>query len=240
MPCFDKKLEATRDDFYSDTLGHDVDSVLTTVEVLELLEGTDWDAIPEQEFDPFEQQFSKLDENCEHAVGSPGGSGGVLEFVFRAAAAALFGESELASPLEFKVKRNKDFKEVKLERDGNTLLSFASAYGFRNIQNLVRNLKRGKGSEYHFVEVMACPGGCINGGGQIPADKGDLTPQQLAEKVSDVFNAEPILSPTQDQRVDDIYRQMFDGTSPYSELAKQLLHTQYHKRDALSSTNVEW
>ena len=45
-------------------------------------------------------------------MGSPGGSGGVLEFVFRAAAAALFGESELASPLEFKVKRNKDFKEV--------------------------------------------------------------------------------------------------------------------------------
>ena len=90
----------------------------------------------------------------------------------------------------------------------------------------------------------------------------------VSMQVSDVFNAEPILSPTQDQvcmrgytgsrmlfqlhsclsllmgvclkRVDDIYRQMFDGTSPYSELAKQLLHTQYHKRDALSSTNVEW
>lgn len=54
--------------------------------------------------------------------------------------------------------RNKDFQEVTLEKDGVVLLSFASTYGFRNIQNLVQKLKRGK-SPYHFVEVMACPAG---------------------------------------------------------------------------------
>lgn len=56
------------------------------------------------------------------------------------------------------LKRNKDFQEVTLEKDGQVLLRFAAVYGFRNIQNLVQKLKRGK-SSYHFVEVMACPSG---------------------------------------------------------------------------------
>lgn len=56
--------------------------------------------------------------------------------------------------------RNKDFQEVTLEKDGVVVLCFASTYGFRNIQNLVQKLKRGK-SPYHFVEVMACPSGKV-------------------------------------------------------------------------------
>lgn len=54
--------------------------------------------------------------------------------------------------------RNNDFREVTLEANGETVLRFALAYGFRNIQNLVQKLKRGK-SPYHYVEVMACPSG---------------------------------------------------------------------------------
>lgn len=54
--------------------------------------------------------------------------------------------------------RNPDFREVTLEKDGQEVLRFAIANGFRNIQNLVQKLKRGK-SPYHYVEVMACPSG---------------------------------------------------------------------------------
>lgn len=54
--------------------------------------------------------------------------------------------------------RNPDFREAILEREGKVLLRFAIANGFRNIQNLVQKLKRGK-SQYHYVEVMACPSG---------------------------------------------------------------------------------
>ena len=62
----------------------------------------------------------------------------------------------------------KDFKEVTLTRpsDGTVLLKFAIANGFRNIQNLVQKMKR-KRCDYDFVEIMACPSGCINGGAQI-------------------------------------------------------------------------
>ena len=63
-------------------------------------------------------------------------------------------------PPQLLCHRNKDFQEVTLERDGEVLLCFASTYGFRNIQNLVQKLKRGK-SPYHFVEVMACPSGKV-------------------------------------------------------------------------------
>lgn len=59
--------------------------------------------------------------------------------------------------------RNKDLQEVILERDGQVLLHFAAAYGFRNIQNLVQKLKRGR-CPYHFVEVMACPAGSYGQG----------------------------------------------------------------------------
>lgn len=54
--------------------------------------------------------------------------------------------------------RNHDFREISLEKEGKVLLRFAIANGFRNIQNLVQKLKRGK-SHYHYVEVMACPSG---------------------------------------------------------------------------------
>ena len=54
--------------------------------------------------------------------------------------------------------------------NGEVVLKFAAAYGFRNIQNLVQKMKRGK-CPYQFVEVMACPSGCLNGGGQLkPSD----------------------------------------------------------------------
>jgi hypothetical protein len=56
--------------------------------------------------------------------------------------------------------RNPDFREVRLEKDGRILLQFAIANGFRNIQNLVQKMKRGK-SNYHYVEVMACPSGIL-------------------------------------------------------------------------------
>lgn len=84
------------------------------------------------------------------------GSGGYSDHIFKYAAKELFGADVIS--LDYKNLRNPDFKEVIFEKDGQVLLRFAIANGFRNIQNLVQKLKRGK-SAYHFVEVMACPSG---------------------------------------------------------------------------------
>lgn len=115
-----------------------------------------------------------------HAL--PGGSGAYMDYVFRAAAFRLFGRHlPPDQPLSVKTLRNADFKEVVLLNDaGNILLRFACAYGFRNIQTLVRKIKTGR-CEYDYVEVMACPGGCLNGGGQLKPRKGQTAAQQLEE-----------------------------------------------------------
>lgn len=77
--------------------------------------------------------------------------------------------------------RNDDFREVVLEAEGTPLLRFAAAYGFRNIQTLVRKIKRGA-CEYDFVEIMACPSACLNGGGQ-------LRPAQVAPTPSNILSS---------------------------------------------------
>ena len=82
-------------------------------------------------------------------------------------------------PLPLERGRNPDFHELTLRgATGEPLLSFALAYGFRNIQNVVRNLKRGK-SKYHYVEVLACPSGCLNGGGQVKPPAGTTNKELL-------------------------------------------------------------
>lgn len=90
---------------------------------------------------------------CSHK-GS--GSGGYADFIYRYAAEHLFQDRD--AELKLRNLRNPDFQEGVLEKDGKILLRFAIANGFRNIQNLVQKLKKGK-SNYDFVEIMACPSG---------------------------------------------------------------------------------
>ena len=92
------------------------------------------------------------------------GSGGFTENLFIAAAKEICGED--VNDVEYKILKNSDFQELSLCQDGEVKLSFAIANGFRNIQNLVQKMKR-KRCHYDFVEVMACPSGCLNGGAQV-------------------------------------------------------------------------
>lgn len=101
-----------------------------------------------------ESQMKDFKNNlCGH---SGSGSGGYAEFILRFAARHLFDETDVT--VEFKNLRNPDFQEAVFQKDNQTLLTFAIANGFRNIQNLVQKLKRGK-CPYDYVEVMACPSG---------------------------------------------------------------------------------
>ena len=69
------------------------------------------------------------------------------------------------------------------------MLRFAAAYGFRNIQNLVQKLKRGR-CLYHYVEIMACPSGCLNGGGQVRSEDVTLsTAKEMLSQVEIVYNS---------------------------------------------------
>jgi len=225
MPCYDKKLEAVRDDFIfsvDDKEVTEVDSVLTTGEVLDLIQSKsiDFKTLEESSLD---RLLTNVDEEG-NLYGVSGGSGGYAETVFRHAARAIY-KREIEGPLDFRIMRNSDFREIILEVEGKPVLKFALCYGFRNLQNIVRKIKMGK-CEYHFIEVMACPSGCLNGGGQIKPVQGQSA-KELIQQLESVYTQDVSISNPFDN---PITKRLYDEWlgQPGSENAKKYLHTNYH------------
>ncbi|NXU11734.1 NARFL factor, partial [Pardalotus punctatus] len=232
MPCYDKKLEASRPDFFNQEYQtRDVDCVITTGEVLKLLE-QEGVSLSDVDPAPLDTMLGSAAEELSTHPG--GGSGGYLEHIYRHAAKELFGIH--VDTIEYKPLKNKDFQEVTLERDGVVLLQFALAYGFRNIQNLVQKLKRGK-CPYHYVEVMACPSGCLNGGGQIKLE-GESSKEEL-QQVERLYESLKAEIPEENQAVGELYEHWLGGWS--SEKALEVLHTEYHAVEKASTgLNIKW
>ncbi|KAG6016842.1 Cytosolic Fe-S cluster assembly factor nar1 [Claviceps pusilla] len=209
MPCFDKKLEASREELTdkswagSESPGRgvrDVDCVITSKEVLMLAEsrGLNFFDIPCDAtavsslapMQPFPSttlhNFFFPPRTLKQAPRSAGTSGGLLYHILQCKAAQIPG-----AEIQTIRGRNSDVVEFVVATNGSPVFKAARYYGFRNIQNLVRRLKPARPSrlpggkpfgsarrptgkpaalEYGYVEVMACPGGCTNGGGQIKVD----------------------------------------------------------------------
>jgi iron only hydrogenase large subunit-like protein len=113
----------------------------------------------------------------------------------------------------------------------------ALAYGFRNIQNIVQKIKRGK-CQYHFVEIMACPSGCTNGGGQIRPE-GEVTPKDRLVQVTELYNSVQTVNPWTQSDVQKLYSDWLGGTD--TEKCKQMLHTQYHEVEKMTNAlAIKW
>jgi len=250
MPCFDKKLEAARDDFFNPAAGpsgcRDVDCVLSSAEVLELLEARGHEslaAVPALEPD-VEPPFSALAAGGgSFTYAAPGASGGHADFVFRHAARELFGVSLPAGPLAWVAGRNADLQEVTLEHGGATVLRFCRAYGFRNIQNVVRRVKSGR-CPYHFVELMACPGGCANGGGQPrpPSLEGPWRTAAVEHRLTEPEETSE-QAPLDQPCVQAMYAEggFLEG-GPLGPSAQQHLLTEFHAVDAtaMNPLAISW
>ncbi|KAH9260864.1 hypothetical protein BASA81_001331 [Batrachochytrium salamandrivorans] len=182
MPCPDKKLEASRTEFKRlDGEDAEVNCVLTATELCDLLVNFYGDLdgafanLPvnsNSSLTPLEVEFGG---NVEERFA--GNSGSLCAFVFRYACRELFGVDLPAdAALPFKRGRNADTWTLELEMEGRTVLNFATSYGFRNIQEVGRKVRHGL-LKAHFVEVMACPSGCVNGGGLVQTvdNKKELT-----------------------------------------------------------------
>ena len=175
MPCFDKKLEASRPDFISDDTP-EIDLVLSTNEAFEL-----WGFSTNLISSSFEDSFDSVlrEENFPVKTLSGGGSGGFAERILHHVARTLNHTEPLE--IKFNTLRNNDFQEAKVSIGGSEF-RVAKAYGFRNIQNIMQKVKHGR-CRYDYVEIMACPGGCLNGGGQIKLDNsGDI------DSVTSIYN----------------------------------------------------
>ncbi|XP_029456214.1 nuclear prelamin A recognition factor isoform X2 [Rhinatrema bivittatum] len=231
-PCYDKKLEALREDFYAALYNsQDVDCVLTSGEIAQIMEQTKI-SMKEVEECPLESLFGDMDgEIVRHGTRSDG----YLEHIFKYAAKELFDID--VKEITYKALKNKDFHEVTLEKDGETVLRFAAAYGFRNIQNMILKLKRGK-FPYHFVEVLACPGGCLNGKGQAQTEDGKPE-RALLQQMEQAYTTVPVRPPEASAHVQKLYQDWLEGTD--SKKVQETLHTKYSaSKQTMNSLDIKW
>ena len=158
MPCVAKKFEIGRED-QSAAGVPDVDVAITTREFARMIEkaGIKFDRLPDEEFDRVMGEAS----GAAHIFGA---SGGVMEAALRTAAEVLTGK-ELEKPEFMEVRgTDKGIKEAVYTLAGKTI-RVAAVSGLANAKEILTKIKNGE-AQYDFIEVMACPGGCINGGGQ--------------------------------------------------------------------------
>ena len=225
MPCTAKKFEIHRDDM--DAAGEeipDTDIVLTTRELGRLIKlcRIDFASLPDEKFDP------AMGESTGAAV-IFGSTGGVMEAALRTAADTLEGRS--VDHIEYEeVRGGAGFKEAVYKIAGMDV-KVAVVSGLNNANELLTRVKNGEGG-YHFIEIMCCPGGCVNGGGQ-PIQSSSV------RNFTDLRAARAQALYTQDQNMplrksheNPLIKKAYDEFlgKPGSHKAHEILHTTYVAR----------
>ncbi len=216
MPCTAKKAECALPAMDDAGTGRDVDVVLTTREFDRMLrsELISPASLPEEEFD------SPLGTASGAGV-IFGATGGVMEAALRTAYYVL--KRENPKPDLFHIVRGLDgIKEASLEIAGIPIKA-AVVHGLGNTRKLMEKIQSGE-AEYDFVEVMACPGGCVGGGGQ-PITEGREMAQERGEKLYALDKNNPLRFSHENPSVIALYDQYLG--SPLSHMAHELLHTDH-------------
>ncbi len=219
MPCTAKKFEAQREQMTIKGIS-DVDAVLTTREIAQFirLNGID-----------IHQGDHELPDIPFHVHSSAGKlvsvSGGVTEALIRTLHYKLTGK-EFDHKRISELRVNKDCKEVKL-KIGDYKLGFAAVSTVNQAARLIEEIKNGR-NDLHFIEVMACPGGCVNGGGQPIVDDPSAVKARI-KAIYDQDDKEPIRMAHKNPAIIELYREFLG--EPLSEQSMKLLHTSYKKRE---------
>ena len=224
MPCTAKKFEAKRPELSVDGRP-DIDVVLTTRELADMIKeaGLDFVNLADAEYD------NPL------GIGSGAGvifgaTGGVMEAALRSASYLLTGQDD--DSMEIGVVRGvDDIKEAEVTVAGVTLKA-AIAHGLGNARKLMDKIRAGE-AEYHFVEIMACPGGCVNGGGQpiVPASVRNNLDIRV-ERAKAIYDEDGSLHIRKSHR-NPIVKAMYDEffETPGSHHSHKYLHTHYMARE---------
>lgn len=219
MPCTAKKYEAQRDEMDSSGF-QDVDYVLTTRELGRWLkkENIELRTLPDEFYD-------RLMGSSSGAAAIFGTTGGVMEAALRYAADVL-EDKDLKKVDYTPVRGMEGIKEAHLEIAG-VKLRIAVAHGLDNAHNILETIKKNP-KRYDFVEIMACPGGCVGGGGQpIPTTKEIVKKRAMA-----LYHQDAILELRKSHKNPEIQELYLDFLEkPGSKKAHTLLHTHYKPKD---------
>jgi iron-only hydrogenase group A len=231
MPCTAKKFEAQRPEMNASGV-RDVDYVLTTRELARMLRqaGIDFRALPDGHMDdPMGQSTGAADIFAN--------TGGVMEAALRTAHEIVTGEPLPVPNLHLAPVAGLDgIKEAELTIRGTrsdwsflegATLKVAVAHGLGNARRLLERLRRGE-AQYHFVEIMTCPGGCIGGGGQ-PRFTDDSVRRRRIAAIYAEDEGRLLRKSHENPQVQALYREFLE--KPNSRRAHELLHTHYHARE---------
>ena len=227
MPCTAKKFEAARPE-----LGHngmaDVDVVITTRELARMIKeaNSNFACLPDGDFD------SLMGESTGAGV-IFGATGGVMEAALRTAYETITGET--LEDVEFHAVRGIEGIKEATVNIGGTDVNVAVANGTGNATKMLEMAKSGE-KNYTFLEVMACPGGCVNGGGQpIVSAQTKMDVDVRVERAKALYGedrAKALRKSHENEEIKQIYKDFLD--KPGSHLAHELLHTTYQKREKYS------
>ena len=223
MPCTAKKFECDRPEMENGGL-RDVDYVITTRELAKMIKeaGIIFKNLPDEMFDmPFGEA-----SGAAHIFGA---TGGVMEAALRTVYEIL--EEKPLENLDFEAVRGTDGIKEATVKMGGTDVNVAIAHGLGNARKLLDSIKAGE-KNYHFIEVMACPGGCVTGGGQPIYDaKTRMNVDVKAQRAKALYAEDKNATVRQSHKnpdMDILYKEYFE--KPGSHKAHELLHTHYTKR----------
>lgn len=223
MPCVAKKFESGREEL-SFEKNQDVDIVLTTRELAQMIKeaGIDFDALENDNFD------NPLGESTGAAV-IFGATGGVAEAALRTIF-EIVSNNELEQ-IDYDVVRGiEGVKETEIELPNGNKISAVVAHGLGNARKVLELVKSGK-KHYDFIEVMACPGGCVNGGGQpIALFKNDKDAKvERAKAIYEEDKSLPLRKSHKNPHIIKIYDEFLG--EPNGHKSHEYLHTHYVKRE---------
>ncbi|MBQ3109751.1 MAG: iron hydrogenase small subunit [Clostridia bacterium] len=224
MPCTAKKFEAARDELSVNGL-QDVDAVLTTRELAAMIReaGIQYNKLPDEVFD------TPFGDAATGAAVIFGVTGGVMEAALRTVAEILSGKS--LEKVEFEAVRG--FEGVKFANvpAGDITVRAAIAHGLANAKKLLDSIKAGE-VEVDFIEIMACPNGCITGGGQpIVSNKERMEKDIAAIRAKAIYDEDrslPIRKSHENPYVQELYKEFLG--EPCGHKSHELLHTHYKAR----------
>ncbi len=223
MPCTAKKFEAIRPELGRDGM-QDVDEVLTTRELAKMIKeaGIDFANLPDEDFDPI----------CGESTGAAvifGTTGGVMEAALRTVYEKATGET--LEKVNFDAVRGIEGVKEASVQVGDLTVNVAIAHGTANAGKLLDSIRSGE-KQYHFIEIMGCPGGCVTGGGQpiVSAQKRmECDPKVLrAAALYREDENKPLRKSHENPSIQALYDNYLG--EPNSHKAHELLHTTYVAR----------
>ncbi|WMJ77586.1 MULTISPECIES: [FeFe] hydrogenase, group A [unclassified Sedimentibacter] len=225
MPCVAKKEEREMELFYGEYAGHDIDTVITTRELVKMIRSA--------HIRPDTLQDIESDRPMQEITGAGvifGATGGVMEAALRSAYYLIKGENP---PVDaFKAVRSQGFNDNEGLAEADFIVDdikvrTAVVSGLGNTRSLLEKIERGE-VQYDFVEVMACPGGCVGGGGQ-PIHDGEELAFERGKNLYYLDENAKLRFSHENSDILKLYEEYFK--EPMSHKSHMLLHTKHEKRE---------